>query len=291
MLRTDAQVTQMMDCRSPDASQCFNMPDGARWAPGREAARNVDADGTLITKPGVRGCANLPAEDWSDSMAGPLPYSKGICPVAFPPSATSCQRYTNTAICSSMKTGQGCWPGAGAPEVATFNATNLDCWTVPFHKFCPSPRPQKKRDVFEECTPGSGGTCCNGLQCVKVSPYWSQCCLGPGSPSGCGAKSSVDDSKAGWLSRKVPASKLTGGTGCGVQFVSPIKGYETDALGRTAVDAIDRCTVVNHVDYNAASKCTAPPAKSTVCDGNNMAMRLVKYPEYGTKQYECRPTK
>jgi hypothetical protein len=26
VLRTDAQITQMMDCRSPDAAQCFNMP-------------------------------------------------------------------------------------------------------------------------------------------------------------------------------------------------------------------------------------------------------------------------
>ena len=48
MLRTDAQVTQMMDCRSPDASQCFNMPDGAVWAEGREAARQVTEGGKSL---------------------------------------------------------------------------------------------------------------------------------------------------------------------------------------------------------------------------------------------------
>ena len=39
---------------------------------GRGAARNVDADGRLITSEGVHGCANLPANDWSDEMDGPV---------------------------------------------------------------------------------------------------------------------------------------------------------------------------------------------------------------------------
>jgi hypothetical protein len=39
---------------------------------GRGAARNVDADGRLITSAGVHGCANLPANEWSDEMDGPV---------------------------------------------------------------------------------------------------------------------------------------------------------------------------------------------------------------------------
>ena len=39
---------------------------------GRGAARNVDADGRLITSEGVHGCANLPTNEWSDEMDGPV---------------------------------------------------------------------------------------------------------------------------------------------------------------------------------------------------------------------------
>ena len=35
VLRTDAQITQMMDCRSPDAAQCFSLPPNATWEVGR----------------------------------------------------------------------------------------------------------------------------------------------------------------------------------------------------------------------------------------------------------------
>ena len=138
-MRTDAHITQMMDCRSPDASQCFNMPSGSRWAAGREAlppprAVPRSSHGTLeplahmtgrverrrqgragqdarhppppppagacacacltcwAPLPGIRGCANLPDDNWSDLMSGPLPYVDGVCPVAFDPSQATGHR-------------------------------------------------------------------------------------------------------------------------------------------------------------------------------------------------------
>ena len=50
---------------------------------GRPLRVELGAGALGCVEPGVRGCANLPAEDWSDMMAGPLPYVKGLCPVAF----------------------------------------------------------------------------------------------------------------------------------------------------------------------------------------------------------------
>lgn len=53
-------ITQMQDCRSPDASQCFKLPKGTQVDTGREAAFNINTDGTPITRAGFKGCHNLP---------------------------------------------------------------------------------------------------------------------------------------------------------------------------------------------------------------------------------------
>lgn len=200
VLRTDAQITQMMDCRSPDASQCFNLPSGATWSAGRGAAFNVDADGALITQPGVLGCANLPDELWTDEMGGPVPYLPGVkaCPVAFSPKATStaCKRYSNSALCSSMITGGQCWPGAGVPAVSTFNASNPGCWTASQHSYCPLHHPASKTDVFGDCAPGTNTTCCAPLKCFPFSSQFSQCCVGPNNPPGCASWPTEADSGA-----------------------------------------------------------------------------------------------
>ena len=217
MLRTDAQVTQMMDCRSPDASQCFNMPHAARWANGREAAWNVDASGRYITKSGTRGCANLPGAsmgNWSNLMQGPLPYVDGLCPVAFDPEQKTgglrCKRYSNTAICDNLITnspGNGtCWPGGGEPGAASFNASNAACWRDEWQKHCPQPQPANKSDVFDSCTPGDGRTCCAGLQCIAESPSYAQCCIAPNIPAGCGVKTNVSSSSSSLPGGHSPSS-------------------------------------------------------------------------------------
>ncbi len=222
VLRTDAQITQMMDCRSPDASQCFNMPAGSTWDHGRGASFNVDADGTLITTPGVHGCANLPLERWSEKMQvlrsemvpllawhasahhgapplcmqGPVPYLPGqrACPVAFSPkeSERTCKRYANTDVCDSMITGGQCWPGAGTPAVDSFNASDEACWTASVKSYCPKPTPPGKADAFEDCSKASNATCCKPLACFPFSDQFAQCCLGPDNPPGCASWKAVE---------------------------------------------------------------------------------------------------
>ena len=53
-------ITQMQDCRSPDSSQCFKLPKGTIVDSGREAAFNINSDGTPIITSGFKGCHNLP---------------------------------------------------------------------------------------------------------------------------------------------------------------------------------------------------------------------------------------
>ena len=315
VLRTDAQVTQMMDCRSPDASQCFNMPAGATWAEGREAAFNVDADGSYIARPGMRGCANLPGDGWSDMMAGPLPYVSGSCPFAFDPGQAegekACRRYRNTATCDNMVyDNRTCYPGAGSPKLASFNASNPRCWTAEPHKYCPAPTPAGKRDLFGDCT-SDRGSCCAGLTCVAESESYAQCCVGPNDPVGCGVDDKAGDALSGAADRvahdvtheppvvpqrralATPPPAATplaeGQPACGVHTVRAGAGYRKNSLGQTAPAAVDTCVMEVGEGYNSPA-CNQPPTPSQVCEGPNLKMKLVKYPEYHQSQYECRPT-
>ena len=281
ILRTDAQITQMMDCRSPDASQCFSLPTGATWEAGRSAARNVDADGSFITTKGVHGCANLPGNDWTDKMNGPIPYVKATCPVAFSPLSTDtprgCTRNKNSDICSAMVTGKGCWPGAGTAAVSTFNASDPKCWRATQKKYCPNPRPPKESDVFEGCAGDSGNKCCKGLTCFKQSSHYAQCCLGPNNPVGC----------AKWANTSREAKPVRDGKQlCGIQYVRETARYTQDKLGQTTFDSVDACEIKVADGYDDPV-CNAPPPAPKVCSGLQ-EMRLIKYADYGRAQWECR---
>ena len=285
VLRTDAQITQMMDCRSPDASQCFNLPTGATWEAGRSAARNVDADGNTITTKGIHGCANLPGNDWSDMMNGPIPYVKAVCPVAFSPLTTEkprgCTRFTNSDICSDMKSGSGCWPGAGTAAVSTFNASDPKCWRpAADKKYCHNPRPPKKSDVFEGCGGRMGKTCCTGLTCFKQSPDYGQCCLSADNPKGCASWAYTNPS-----SEEKPVGKQM----CGLQYVTEGPRYAQNKLGQTSFDSADECAVKVADGYDGPA-CNAPPLPTApkVCDGQQEMCRI-KYADYGRSQWECKP--
>ena len=171
---------------------------------------------------------------------------------------------------------------------------------------CWQPKPPDAQDVYGDCTPGHGYECCPGLACVKVSAYFSQCCVGPDDPVGCGVttwrreipalpqrgqQNQQNQQDYGRPQRTqhwpsfLPSSSLLASEdqACGVQYVYAGENYATDALGQTLPEAIDECNVQNFDGYYT-SNCTAPPAASKVCHGS---MVLVRYPEYNTQQYEC----
>ena len=323
ILRTDAQITQMMDCRSPDAAQCFNWPRGAAFAAGRAAVRNIDADGSLITRRGVHGCANVPGYEWSEQMEGPVPYQSANCPVAFNPREPKrrCLRERNSDTCSSMKIGASCWPGGGSPGVVDFNASDASCWTVPFQTYCPSPPKAHQSDVYDECTPGSGKSCCHPLKCFPHNQYFAQCCLGPNDPPNCApwalaeatggnttspgprAPSSSDGSRAVALPttarHRVAAATAaqrrrlgaaaplppSAGTGdnvtCGVQYVSAGAGYAANRLGKTLPTAADKCHVKVLAGYDDPTGCHAKDPEDKLCTGSGRSMQRVCYLEYG----------
>ena len=285
VLRTDAQITQMMDCRSPDASQCFSLPHNATWDVGRGAARNVDADGSVITRLGVHGCANLPSHEWSDMMDGPVPYQKASCPVAFSPrEPDKCKRYANTDTCASMIVGQGCWPGAGSPKVDTYNASDPRCWRASPHpgpaSYCAN-QTKGKSDVYGPCGGRSSSTCCAKLKCFHQSADYGQCCLAPDMPKGCASWARPPDDDE----RVTPAVADRGS--CGVQYVSIRPGYAVDELGRTTPESADRCNVTVDEAYSDPKYCNALPAADKVCNGLQ-AMKRIDYSQYGRSQWECR---
>ena len=273
VMRTDAHITQMMDCRSPDASQCFNMPNGSRWAAGREAAWNVDAEGKRITTPGIRGCANLPSDNWNDLMSGPLPYVDGVCPVAFNPSQRSggqhlqCKRYSNTNICATMLTGPGengtqCYPGDGDPKVSSYNFSDPHCWSEAPQTYCPQPQQAGKSDVFEACTPGSGATCCDPLKCFKQDESYSQCCVGPDDPKGC-ASWYVPPSAPAAAEEKVVAAAAAMGAG-GRQLQSQCSLARASAAC-AALDDCHWCAAYRSTGFCAPkSMACHPPSSPTI---------------------------
>jgi hypothetical protein len=61
-----------------------------------------------VTTPGIHGCANLPDDDWSELMGGPVPYlpGKNGCPIAFSPKQAerTCKRYSNSDLCARHST-------------------------------------------------------------------------------------------------------------------------------------------------------------------------------------------
>ena len=135
------QVSQMMDCRSPDSAQCFKINKEMDVDPKYQATYNIDVDGKIINDKGRHGCHNLPFVGTFSSEAGGLntnpgceqprlkgnftnslgdsqngafcrwqkkvtdgnKFTKGNCPLAFPPNESSCERYKNNQ-CSNMLT-------------------------------------------------------------------------------------------------------------------------------------------------------------------------------------------
>lgn len=59
-MRSDAPITQMQDCRSPDSAQCFNLDKDSNPDPNFTSTYNIGSDGHFITDAGTHGCLNLP---------------------------------------------------------------------------------------------------------------------------------------------------------------------------------------------------------------------------------------
>lgn len=127
------QITQMMDCRSPEASQNFrgyasynNFTDtyyDSFESTTRAAAFNINLNGDLITVHGYHGC-NIYSPDASqwvyplgeDGISNDFnDYTFGNCPSAFPPDTSYCVRYTNTQECGRRKVEGGVTAGQWDP--------------------------------------------------------------------------------------------------------------------------------------------------------------------------------
>jgi len=157
---------------------------------------------------------------------------------------------------------RGAQRAVGAAAAESFDASDT---------YCPSPKPAGSADVFDACTPGLNETCCQPLTCVALSSSYSACCLSKGDPPGCGS----------------PPPPPPPPQSCGVQYVAALKGYETDALGKTTSAAFNTCNTTVDSGYDNPALCNQPVPQTETCDGQ-MEMTLVNYPQYGRSQYECK---
>ena len=153
---SDLQITQMMDCRSPEASQNFPSyasPDGSflatyysNFCPYRTAAYNINLKGDVITQQGYHQCnlyVGSSADEWeyfdltttdgSDTIdMNTDNYRFGNCPSAFPPDVDKCLRYSNKQECGNRAVAYSddkptTWAGAWDPSDPSSWQTTGQC--------------------------------------------------------------------------------------------------------------------------------------------------------------------
>jgi hypothetical protein len=236
----NADITQMQDCRSPDSSQCFKLPKGTKLDKGREAAFNVNTDGSIITESGWRGCHNLPyvgkvntdpdspyyrtPGNWTNLIQNSVytdkqPYKKGLCPIAFPPGQDSCVMYQNTNICSGMKyesDGNNCLPEKlEGQDISNLRLNDKKCWSDTGGE--PISCGDKGLAEYTDDCLNNSKDCCPGLKCMDFKT-WSQC----------QRTSNLFDSQPS----------------CGKVTVKKTKDYKADATtGITEPDSINNCEI------------------------------------------------